>query len=147
MSKDANTLYNITDDTNPTQALLEAIYPVGSVYIGTMSVCPLSALFGTWTLVSTKILTDIPATLEAKGNGIAFGLTDGTNNFSLGTSNSIGNSPRTNTKYGQSVGTASDSYTGSVDKTIGITTDSTKSGIVADTNATSLTVNVWERVG
>lgn len=66
------------------------------------------------------------------GNGVALGLTDGTNNFSLGTSNNIGNSPRTNTKYGQSVGTASDSYTGSVDKTIGITTDPTKSGMVAN---------------
>lgn len=52
-TKDANTIYNITDDTNPTQALLEAIYPVGSIYIGTMAVCPMSALFGTWTLVSS----------------------------------------------------------------------------------------------
>ena len=51
-TKDANTIYNITDDTNPTQALLEAIYPVGSIYIGTMSVCPMSALFGTWQLVA-----------------------------------------------------------------------------------------------
>lgn len=50
---DNHTLYNITDDTNPTQALLEAIYPVGSIYIGTMSTCPMSALFGTWTLVSS----------------------------------------------------------------------------------------------
>ena len=52
VSKDANTIYNITDDTNPTQALLEAIYPVGSIYIGTMNTCPLAALFGTWTLVA-----------------------------------------------------------------------------------------------
>ena len=52
VTKDANTIYNITDDTNPTQALLEAIYPVGSIYIGTMNTCPLAALFGTWTLVA-----------------------------------------------------------------------------------------------
>ena len=52
-TKDANTIYNITDDTNPTQALLEAIYPVGAIYIGTMSICPLSALFGTWEKVSS----------------------------------------------------------------------------------------------
>ena len=51
-TRDSNTIYNITDDTNPTQALLEAIYPVGSIYIGTMAVCPLSALFGTWQLVA-----------------------------------------------------------------------------------------------
>ena len=54
---DYNTVYNITDDKNFTQALLETIYPVGSIYIGTMNICPLSALFGTWTLVSSgKVL-------------------------------------------------------------------------------------------
>ena len=51
-TKDANTLYNITDDSNTFQNVLETIYPVGSIYIGTMSVCPLSALFGTWALVA-----------------------------------------------------------------------------------------------
>jgi len=33
--------------------LLKAIYPVGSVYLSTNSTCPLSALFGTWELVSS----------------------------------------------------------------------------------------------
>lgn len=51
-TKDANTLYNIIDDTDTTLNLLQTIYPVGSIYIGTMSVCPLRALFGTWTLVA-----------------------------------------------------------------------------------------------
>ena len=51
-TKDANTIYNITDDVNPFQAVLESIYPVGSIYIGTMNVCPMSALFGTWQLVA-----------------------------------------------------------------------------------------------
>ena len=33
--------------------ILEAIYPVGSIYIGTTSTCPIAALgVGTWTLVS-----------------------------------------------------------------------------------------------
>lgn len=54
---DYNTVYNITDDKNFTQELLETIYPVGSIYIGTMSICPLSALFGSWQLVSSgKVL-------------------------------------------------------------------------------------------
>lgn len=51
-TKDANTVYNITDDANPLQNLLETIYPVGSIYIGIMNICPLAALFGTWTLVA-----------------------------------------------------------------------------------------------
>lgn len=31
---------------------LEAIYPVGAIYIGTTAECPMSSLFGTWQLVS-----------------------------------------------------------------------------------------------
>lgn len=33
--------------------LLKSIYPVGSIYIGTTSTCPMSSLFGTWSLVSS----------------------------------------------------------------------------------------------
>ena len=55
VSKDSNTLYNITDDTDTTLTLLEALYPVGSVYITTASTCPLSTLISgsTWQLVSS----------------------------------------------------------------------------------------------
>ena len=53
VTKDANTLYNITDDTDVTLTLLEALYPVGSIYIGTMANCPLATLgVGTWQLVA-----------------------------------------------------------------------------------------------
>ena len=33
--------------------VLKAIYPVGSLYIGTQNTCPMSQFFGTWTLVAT----------------------------------------------------------------------------------------------
>lgn len=53
VTKDTNTLYNITDDTDVTLTLLEALYPVGSIYIGTMNTCPLAILgIGTWQLVA-----------------------------------------------------------------------------------------------
>lgn len=32
--------------------VLKAMYPVGALYIGTQNTCPMSSLFGTWTLVS-----------------------------------------------------------------------------------------------
>lgn len=71
-TKDNNTLYNITDDMqavtyeayskNETDAListalnntLSALYPVGSIYIGTQSTCPLATLINgsTWVKVS-----------------------------------------------------------------------------------------------
>ena len=52
-TKNNDTIYNVTDDGNINQSLLEMIYPVGSIYIGTMNICPLSALFGTWEKVSS----------------------------------------------------------------------------------------------
>ena len=33
--------------------VLKAIYPVGSLYIGTQATCPMGSFFGTWTLVSS----------------------------------------------------------------------------------------------
>lgn len=54
-TKDQDTIYYITDDTDITLSVLEALYPVGSIYIGTQSTCPLSTLISgsTWTLVSS----------------------------------------------------------------------------------------------
>lgn len=57
--KDANTLYNITDDTDVTLTVLEALYPVGAIYIGTMAACPLEVLgVGTWQLTTSRFLVD-----------------------------------------------------------------------------------------
>lgn len=33
-------------------SVLETIYPVGAIFIGTTSTCPMAAIFGTWTLVA-----------------------------------------------------------------------------------------------
>lgn len=52
-SIDADTLYNITDNVSIPISILEALYPVGAIYIGTMNACPLQTLgVGTWTLVA-----------------------------------------------------------------------------------------------
>ena len=54
----APTPSSVTDNTTKIATtewvidVLEALYPVGSLYIGTQNSCPLSAFFGTWTLVS-----------------------------------------------------------------------------------------------
>lgn len=62
-------------------ATLQSMYPVGAVFIGTQNTCPMSALFGTWTLVSSgKALWTGDGT-----NGdttIAAGLPDITGGFS-----------------------------------------------------------------
>lgn len=54
--------------------MLQTIYPVGSIYIGTMSTCPVAALFGTWTKKGEgKVLWGSDSTHEA-GTTIAAGL-------------------------------------------------------------------------
>lgn len=74
------------------------------------------------------------------GNGTTIGLTNGTNNYGLGSdSNGIMKSYQTN--YGSNVGTTVGSTLAS-GKTLGVTTDGTKSGLIADlTQATAATVN------
>lgn len=43
------TLIYITDDTAPTSAILESVYPVGSIYIAAISTSPATLFgFGTW---------------------------------------------------------------------------------------------------
>ena len=148
-TKDANTLYNITDDTFSI-SLLERIWPVGSIYIGTMSTCPLAAIFGTWTLVETKLLVDINDTIPVHGNGNTLGLTDGATNAGLTqiVQGGLTTSTAITQAYGQPVGT----YTGNTaiagPKNIGVTTDPAKSGIIANLSSskTSLTTNIWRRI-
>lgn len=83
VSKDSNTLYNITDDTNTTLTLLEALYPVGSVYITTASTCPLSALISgsTWQLVSSGRVLQGADSGHSAGTTIEAGLPNITGSF------------------------------------------------------------------
>ena len=82
-TKDNDTIYTITDDANLTTPLLEALYPVGSVYIGTMAVCPLAALFGTWTLVAANRVLQGSGNYNA-GSTIEAGLPNITGGLSIG---------------------------------------------------------------
>lgn len=76
VTKNANTLYNITDDTDVTLTLLEVLYPVGSVYITTANTCPLSALISgsTWELVSSGRVLQGADNDHAAGTTIEAGL-------------------------------------------------------------------------
>lgn len=148
-TKDATTLYNITDDTDVTIPLLELLYPVGSLYIATsnLSVCPLAVLgVGTWQLkANSTLVTDVDSTAPVIGDGNALGLTDGTSNAGLANySNSLLETRTGN--YGVAVGTSNTGSNLSASKAIGVTTDPTKSGIEANITSTTLSVTIWERV-
>ena len=68
VTKDANTLYNITDDTDVTLPLLELLFPVGAVYFGTMSTCPLQTLgVGTWQALPQDKVIQIAGTRGSVG--------------------------------------------------------------------------------
>ena len=150
VSVTAPTPSSVTDNTTKIATtewvinVLKALYPVGSIYISTQNSCPLSAFFGTWQIVGTKILTDIPTQLSSKGNGMTLGLTNGSTNGGM-VFNRNGYMSAYSNSYGTAVGTSGSSLINQTLASLGLTTDSTKSGIVTDTNATSLTVNLWQR--
>ena len=153
---DSGTLYNIVDDSDIAISILDALYPVGSLYIGSgnLAACPLSVLgVGTWTLKSANsIVTDIDGTVPVKGNGLALGLTNGTTNYGLqgGNSSDFYQLCLQTDNYGANVGPNSLSTKQDIHyNAYGVTTDGSKSGIVADlsnVSTTTLTVKIWERI-
>jgi len=82
---------------------------------------------------SNKIYTSLNASVPAKGNGMSIGITDGTNNGALDAANYYLHVNQG--KYGEAVGTATTTQNAFTAKTLGITTDGTKSGIIADLSA------------
>lgn len=118
------------------------VYPVGSLYFGTQSTCPLQALgIGTWTKVGSSIITSVNTSVPVRGNGIALGLTNGTNNVGLTTTNNyfVGKTEA----YGAAV-SAEGTHSGTAG-IFGVTTDTSKSGIVGTVTRTALTVNIFKR--
>lgn len=160
-TKDSNTLYNITDDEssiintindlinstkNQFNTLLDSLYPVNSVYLSTSSTCPLASLISgsSWQQLGTTLITSVNTSVPIKGTGMTLGLTNGSNNFGLintsyldGYTGAYGStSLGTNLKSGSTIAN---------DTAIGITTDSSKSGIVGTVTRTSISVYIFKR--
>lgn len=94
---------------------------------------------------NSKIYTG-GGTAPAKGNGMTLGLTDGTLNAgAVGVSGSASRISATSDLYGTNIGTTSSQGFGLTNTTsVGITTDSTKSGIIADlANITTALDGYW----
>lgn len=145
-SKDSDTLYFTDDDAEISPSMLELIYPIGSIYITTNATCPLSDIIAgsNWSLISTGIVQagDIPC----KGNGMTLGMTDGTNLSGLYSSSSGATGLMDDYgTYGVNVGTVGTAGRNLIGKSVGVTTDETKSGIIADTSSLTLAVNIFRR--
>lgn len=54
--------------------ILQTLYPVGSIYIGTQSTCPLAALFGTWSKIAGDKVLQSSSSSHAANTTIAAGL-------------------------------------------------------------------------
>lgn len=82
----------------------------------------------------------IGTTAPVVGTGMTLGLTNGSVNLGL-TSGSGGTVNVTTSRYGQPVTSSVGSYSNTNNSSLGVTTDSTKSGLVADlTNVTGFTI-------
>ena len=104
-TKDNNTLYNITDDNtavayqaytkSEVNNLIEAIYPVGSIYIGTQSTCPLATLISgsTWVKVSEGRVLQGSDSGHNAGTTIEAGLPNITGTFMSGQPDGGGANP------------------------------------------------------
>lgn len=129
---------------------IEALYPVGSVYIGTTNTCPVANLFGTWEKVAGGLVIDINSNVAIKGNGKSLGLKAESDTFGLASSSSgdIGkllglNASARNINAGTEVSRQTLPRTFNA---VGVTTNASQSGLVGTASATKLTVNIWKRV-
>jgi len=87
----SNTLYNITDDTDVSVTILEALYPVGSVYITTADTCPLTALISgsIWALVSSGRVLQGADSGHSAGTTIEAGLPNITGEYYFGSNSGV----------------------------------------------------------
>lgn len=151
VTKDSNTFY-ATEET-VSVSLLDTLYPVGSIYITTNATCPLSTLIAgsTWVLQSSGVVTGLASTAPCKGNGKNIGWTTGSTEYAgvgstysgVGIIGIFGND-QTSTLPATGAGIG---YQPNANVMYGVTTNASKSGIIADTSSLAITlaVNIFER--
>lgn len=72
--------------TNSIGMALDQLFPVGAIYIGTMSTCPLQALgIGTWTLKASDMVLQGAGSVGTVGSTIAAGAPNITATGTIGT--------------------------------------------------------------
>ncbi len=130
--------------TNWVRSLLNTLYPVGSLFFSTAGTCPLQSLgIGTWNKVGTSLTLSVNTSVPVKGNGLTLGLTNGSQYTAPFCASGLYYGGFGTENYGQSVGT--NFGTGLLQGRLGVTTDSSKSGIVGTLTRTQITVNVFQR--
>ena len=134
-------------------SIMGTVYPVGSLYFGTQSTCPLAAIIdgSTWEKVGSSLITSVNTSVPVKGNGKSMGWTNGDANFGCSQGdNGYGwfFPSLTSVAYGKNIGVVQTGNAGtrpSNNKLMGLTSDANNSGIVGTVTRTALTVNIWKR--
>lgn len=134
-------------------SIMGTVYPVGSLYFGTQSTCPLAAIIdgSTWEKVGSSLITSVNTSVPVKGNGKSLGWTNGDANFGCSQGdNGYGwfFPSLTSEAYGKNIGVVQVGNVGtrpSGSKLMGLTSDANNSGIVGTITRTALTVNIWKR--
>lgn len=127
------------------------IYGVGSIYAETTNTNPNTTLgFGTWTLLTSSVITSVQANTPVYGNGKALGLTSGGTDkrglrtWQSGTTQASFNGDTT--AYNETLpssAVATNVYTNGT--VVGVVTEG-ESGLIADmSGATSITIYIWKR--
>lgn len=128
--------------------LLGNLYPVGSIYASTNATCPLAGLISgsEWSIVATKIVTDVSGTVGIKGTGKTLGLTNGSANVGLSADNDYDRNSRvfTTGAYNRNV-SSSYSSTNQNSGCFGVVTNASTSGLTGVATSTTLTLNIWKR--
>ena len=151
VTKDANTLYNVVDDSAITYSMLELLYPIGSIYIGTMETCPMTVLMPNtvWELKSQDRVLQGAGTRGSVGDTLNESLPNIKGNcggnFVTHMSSSQGAGALRYTKHGNGLGDAGGNMPYG-----GITFDASRSSSTYQDNAPvqqdAYLVNIWERV-
>lgn len=119
---------------------LKTIYPVGAVYIGTTSTCPMASLFGTWESIGTSLVTSLSgASIKGNGQNIHIHTTAGGNANKDAKMQYNNNETLVLTAYDgwHDQYDTNDVYFGDLNNNnVGLTVNFTK---------TSITVNMWKR--
>ena len=132
------------------EALVDLLYPIGSIYIGTTATCPLASIKGTWTLQGSGIVTSVNSNVPIKGDGKALGISNGTTEYGLVNrySGTAGNRLALSTNAtDKNIGTTqtASNYNTTEMQVVSISTDETKSHISGTVTSSNYTVNIWER--
>lgn len=160
---DPDTVYNVTDQQDSfINIIRDTIWPVGSLYLGMMEVCPLAALFGTWVKVSSGRVLQGADDNHLAGTAIEAGLPNITGETRIYTEYNLNNTEFANRNkgafyYDMSNDSASDTMGTSTNMTAGtndtirqVTFDASRSSSIYGNSDTvqppAFCVNIWQRI-